>query len=153
MIGYVMPQTFAPTENQAQLFDDEHAEIGQLFDHLDTIPSAELTNRWPSLLVEVIDVMQAELQRQKVAEPEAKLTASKLVGVMAHYFGGKSFYLPAGDKIKEALRDVQIYQDFTGNNVPELIKKYRLSESTIYAIFRTQRALQRKRHQMDLNFN
>ena len=88
-----------------------------------------------------------------MAEPEAKLTASKLVGVMAHYFGGKSFYLPAGDKIKEALRDVQIYQDFTGNNVPELIKKYRLSESTIYAILRTQRALQRKRHQMDLNFN
>lgn len=113
-------------------------------------PSQELTNRWPTLLVEVIDVMQAELQRQQFAETQAKLTASKLVGVMAHYFGGKSFYLPAGDKIKEALRDVQIYQEFTGNNVRELIKKYRLSESTIYAILRTQRALQRKRHQMDL---
>lgn len=41
---------------------------------------------------------------------------------MAHYFGGKSFYLPAGDKIKEALRDAQIYQEFNGKNVPELIK-------------------------------
>lgn len=137
-------------EIQANLFDDEHADVGKLFDHLDHIPSNELVNRWPSLLVEVIDVMQAELQRQHFEESEAKLTASKLVGVMAHYFGGKSFYLPAGDKIKEALRDTQIYRDFTGNNVPELIKKYRLSESTIYAILRQQRSLQRKRHQMDL---
>lgn len=138
------------TLQQTGLFDDEHADIGALFDHLDQIPSVELENRWPSLLVEVIDVMQAELLRQNFAEDKAKKTASKLVGVMAHYFGGKSFYLPAGDKIKEALRDAQIYQEFNGKNVPELIKKYRLSESTIYAILRNQRTLQRKRHQMDL---
>lgn len=138
------------TLQQTGLFDDEHADIGALFDHLDQIPSVELENRWPSLLVEVIEVMQAELLRQNFAEDKAKKTASKLVGVMAHYFGGKSFYLPAGDKIKEALRDAQIYQEFNGKNVPELIKKYRLSESTIYAILRNQRTLQRKRHQMDL---
>ena len=122
------------TLQQTGLFDDEHADIGALFDHLDHIPDVELQNRWPSLLVEVIDVMQAELLRQNFAADKAKTTASKLVGVMAHYFGGKSFYLPAGDKIKEALRDAQIYQDFNGKNVPELVKKYRLSESTIYAI-------------------
>nr|DAY08765.1 MAG TPA: hypothetical protein [Caudoviricetes sp.] len=141
------------TLQQTGLFDDEHADIGALFDHLDQIPSVELENRWPSLLVEVIEVMQAELLRQNFAEDKAKKTASKLVGVMAHYFGGKSFYLPAGDKIKEALRDAQIYQEFNGKNVPELIKKYRLSESTIYAILRNQRTLQRKRHQMDFNFS
>lgn len=141
------------TLQQTGLFDDEHADIGALFDHLDQIPSVELENRWPSLLVEVIDVMQAELLRQNFAADKAKTTASKLVGVMAHYFGGKSFYLPAGDKIKEALRDAQIYQEFNGKNVPELIKKYRLSESTIYAILRNQRTLQRKRHQMDFNFS
>lgn len=141
------------TLQQAGLFDDEHADIGALFDHLDQIPSVELENRWPSLLVEVIDVMQAELLRQNFAADKAKTTASKLVGVMAHYFGGKSFYLPAGDKIKEALRDAQIYQEFNGKNVPELVKKYRLSESTIYAILRNQRLLQRKRHQMDFNFS
>lgn len=137
-------------EIQANLFDDEHANVGQLFDNLDYIPNNELVNRWPSLLVEVIDVMQAELLRQQVEEENAKLTACKLAGVLAHYFGGKSFYLPAGDKIKEALRDVQIYRDFDGKNVPDLVKKYRLSESTIYAILRQQRSLQRKRHQMDL---
>ena len=141
------------TLQQTGLFDDEHADIGALFDRLDQIPSVELENRWPSLLVEVIEVMQAELLRQNFAEDKAKKTASKLVGVMAHYFGGKSFYLPAGDKIKEALRDAQIYQEFNGKNVPELIKKYRLSESTIYAILRNQRTLQRKRHQMDFNFS
>ncbi|RRN04665.1 transcriptional regulator [Bibersteinia trehalosi] len=138
------------SETQQELFDNEHAEIGQLFDQLDHIPENEVHNRWPLLLLEVIDVMQAELQRQQFAENSAKLTACKLAGVIAHYFGGKSFYLPAGDKIKEALRDVQIYRDFDGKNVPDLVKKYRLSESTIYAILRQQRSLQRKRHQMDL---
>lgn len=138
------------TLQQTGLFDDEHADIGALFDHLDHIPDVELQNRWPSLLVEVIDVMQAELIRQKFEEDSAKLTASKLVGVMAHYFGGKSFYLPAGDKIKEALRDVQIYAEFDGKNIPELIRKYRLSQTTIYAILRQQRALHRKRYQKEL---
>ncbi|ASU16900.1 MULTISPECIES: Mor transcription activator family protein [Pasteurellaceae] len=137
-------------KEQAELFDEEHAEIGALFDNLDNIPESEVQNRWPQLLVEVIDVMQAELIRQKFAEDNAKLTACKLAGVIAHYFGGKSFYLPAGDKIKEALRDAQVYQEFDGKNIPELIRKYRLSQTTIYAILRQQRALQRKRHQMDL---
>lgn len=60
------------TLQQTGLFDDEHADIGALFDHLDQIPSVELEKRWPSLLVEVIEVMQAELLRQNFAEDKAK---------------------------------------------------------------------------------
>ncbi|AAC23134.1 positive regulator of late transcription {Bacteriophage mu) [Haemophilus influenzae Rd KW20] len=62
------------TLQQTGLFDDEHADIGALFDHLDQIPSVELEKRWPSLLVEVIEVMQAEycakiLQKIKQKRP------------------------------------------------------------------------------------
>lgn len=32
------------TLQQTGLFDDEHADIGALFDHLDQIPSVELEN-------------------------------------------------------------------------------------------------------------
>ncbi|AWW56549.1 Mor transcription activator family protein [Pasteurella multocida] len=137
---------------QNDLFADDHSIIGQLFDNLDKIPDDEILHKWPRTLTEIIDVMQAELERQGFAETDAKKTSCKLVGVMAHYFGGQSFYLPSGNILKDALRNVMIFKDFKGNNVPELIRKYNLSESHIYAIIREQMALQRKRHQPELNF-
>ncbi len=60
------------------------------------------------------------------------------------------FYLPTGTVLQDALRNVQIYNEFKGNNVPDLVKKYNLSESHIYAIIREQRTLSRKRYQRDL---
>lgn len=35
-------------KGQAELFDEEHAEIGALFDNLDNIPESEVQNRWRS---------------------------------------------------------------------------------------------------------
>lgn len=140
------------TEKQADLFADDHEFIGALFDNLDKIPMGELEHKWPRTLTEIIEVMEAELARQGYEKQAAKLLASKLVGVMAHYLGGQSFYLPTGDILKDALRNVMIFKDFKGNNVPELIRKYNLSESHIYAIIREQMALQRRRHQPELNF-
>ncbi|EJS84468.1 hypothetical protein AAUPMB_21192 [Pasteurella multocida subsp. multocida str. Anand1_buffalo] len=43
-----------------------------------------------------------------------------------------------------------MYAEFDGKNIPELIRKYRLSQTTIYAILRQQRALHRKRYQKEL---
>lgn len=139
-------------EQQVELFDDEHAAIGELFDNLDSTPLNEVEHRWPKILVEIIDVLSCELERQEFAKKEAKLTACKLVGVMAHYFGGNAVYLPSGEKMEKTLREVQMYNDFTGNNVHELVRKYRVSQTNVYDIIRRQRALQRKRHQNDLPF-
>lgn len=138
------------TLQQTGLFDDEHADIGALFDHLDHVPANEIMHKWPSTLAEIIDILTCELVRQGENAESAKSKAAKLVGVMAHYFGGKSVYLPTGDVLKDALRNVQIYQAFDGRNVSDLVSKYRLSESHIYAILREQRALLRKRYQRDL---
>ncbi|TEW31412.1 transcriptional regulator [Histophilus somni] len=141
------------TANQADLFAEDSQFVGALFDALDHIPDIEIKNRWPTTLANIIDVMRTELVRQGLAQDSANKQASKLVGVIAHYFGGQSIYLPTGDKLKEALRNTAIYQDFTGNNVPELVRKYQLSESHIYAIIREQRALYRRRNQPELCFD
>lgn len=138
--------------SQQDLFADDHELIGQLFDRLDGIPDMEIFHKWPRTLTEIIEVMSAELVRQGENTDNAKRKASKLVGVMAHYFGGQSIYLPTGETLQEALRNVQIFDEFRGNNVAELVKKYRLSESHIYAILREQRALARKRYQHDFDF-
>ncbi|NBI12156.1 transcriptional regulator [[Haemophilus] felis] len=140
-------------EQQIGLFEADHSVVGALFDNLDHLPENEIVHKWPSTLVELIDVMRSELVRQGENSIEAQNKASKLVGVMAHYFGGQSFYLPTGNTLKDALRNVMIFRDFNGGNVPTLVRKYKLSESHIYAIIREQRALQRRRHQPEFKFD
>ncbi|HEH9616933.1 Mor transcription activator family protein [Pasteurella multocida] len=135
---------------QDDLFANDHSIVGQLFDNLDNIPEAEIFHKWPRTLTEMIELMTSELVRQGETKEEAQKKASKLTGLLAYYFGGQSFYLPTGTVLKDALRNVQIYNEFKGNNVPDLVKKYNLSESHIYAIIREQRTLSRKRYQRDL---
>ncbi len=138
------------TDNQQDLFADDHALIGQMIDRLDEIPDEELKHRWPQTLAELIDVICCELQRQGMAKDDAQKTAAKLAGVIAHYLGGRSAYIPNGHAIKEALRDYLIYAQFNGRNVPELCREFALSEGHIYGIIRQQRALIRRRYQRDL---
>lgn len=138
------------TENNLELFDDEHAEIAQLADKLDLIPSDELRGKWPQFLADLIDVLSAELQRQKIAN--ADIVASKIIVTIAHFFGGRALYLPTGDAIKTALRDYAIFDDWgrLRGDVSALMDKYGITQSHMYAILRQQSALRRRRHQIEL---
>ncbi|BFI48137.1 MULTISPECIES: Mor transcription activator family protein [Yersinia pseudotuberculosis complex] len=135
------------------LFDDEHGELGQLLDRIDAIPLGELHARWPQLLADMIDLFCAELQRQGHDEVAARLSASKLVGALAHYYGGRAVYLPTGEALKAALRDNQLFDEWSRSrgDVDNLAKKYTLTNSTVYAILRQQSALHRKRYQGELD--
>lgn len=139
-------------DKQTDLFAEDHAFVGALFDNLDHIPDVEIANIWPSTLADLIEVVRLELCRQGLEDKAAKVQAGKITGVIAHYLGGQTIYMPSGDRLKIALRDAQIYQEFTGNNVHELIRKYRLSQTQIYEIIRVQRSLFRRRNQPELPF-
>lgn len=135
------------------LFDDDHADIGLLVDQLNDIPTSELQSRWPQLLADIVDLFHAELMRQGYDEPKARLAASKLVVALSHYYGGRAVYLPTGDTLKAALRDNQLFIEWSlesKGDIDVLAKKYGLTNSTVYAIIRQQLALHRKRHQIDL---
>ncbi|AKO30289.1 transcriptional regulator [[Haemophilus] ducreyi] len=110
------------TDNQHDLFADDHAAIGELFDNLDNIPDGELAEAWSSVLT------------------------------ISHYLGGRAIYLPRGDRLKEALRDYAIYDEFDGKNVQQLSERYGLCVPQIYAIIRKQRKLIRSRHQPELPY-
>lgn len=140
------------TNNQSDLFADDHEALGQLLDNLDKIPIEELTNRWPSTLAELLDVIACELIRQGESKENASRIASKITGAIGHYLGGKSTYIPTGTVLKDALRDYLIYEQFNGKNVLELVKTHKLCESHIYAIIRRQRALTKRRFQRELPF-
>lgn len=134
------------------LFADNHAELGQLLDRIDDIPLGELHARWPQLLADIVSLFSLELQRQGYNEVTASLAASKLAGVLAHYFGGRAVYLPTGEALKAALRDNKLFNEWSQSkgNVDLLARKYALTNSTVYAILRQQLALHRKRYQASL---
>ncbi|MFU2058620.1 Mor transcription activator family protein [Avibacterium paragallinarum] len=104
--------------------------------------------KWATILGEIIDVFANELKELGESEENAIKKAQSLAFKLGEYFGGKSFYLPFGSRLKVALRDNEIYHSFTGDNLQELVKKFHLSESHIYSIIRNQRKLNKERRDL-----
>lgn len=133
---------------QTDLFEhDPH--IGQLLSHMDNVPVQELEHQWPQMLVALVDVMTAELERQGICD-DPRAAARKLAAALSHYMGGRSYYLPFGVKMTNALRDDLIYCRFNGRNLESLRREHHLSKTQIYTIIARQRALHQRRHQPDL---
>lgn len=64
------------------------------------------------------------------AREQAEDTARTIVDRMLMEWAGQQVYIP----IRHPRRDDMIMADFTGNNVPELARKYHLSVRTIHKI-------------------
>lgn len=138
------------TQENLDLFADDHESFGQLVDRLDQIPVAELTAKWPKALAELVDVLACELARGGMTSELALAQARKLALVQAHYMGGRAYYIPTGDHLKAALRDRAIWDEFNGRNIDQLARKHGLSVPQTYAVVAEQRQLTRLRYQLDL---
>ena len=131
------------------LFADDHELIGQLADRLDQIPTAELKAKWPQSLADLVGVMECELKREGVNAPGE--TSRKLAVVLAHYLGGRAYYIPTGEKLLAALRDREIFERwYTNETMDSIATHYKLSHPQLYAIIAEQRKLHRKLNQPDL---
>ncbi|KJV30077.1 hypothetical protein VI08_15280 [Luteibacter yeojuensis] len=75
-----------------------------------------------------------------VGEQSARL-ASDIAMSVCTALGGRVVYLPRGDSVRRATRDLRIFSDWSelGLNPIALAKKYRLSMQTIYDIIGRQR--------------
>lgn len=135
-----------------ELFATDHKELGELLDRLDTIPPAEIRKFWGQMLSGLIDLFCCELTRQGEPEEKALSQSAKLVAALAHYYGGRSCYLPVGDRLKIAIRDNMLYHDYTrgDGDISALAKRYSLTDSRIYQIVKDQMTLHRSRHQLTL---
>lgn len=131
------------------LFADDHESVGQLADRLDLIPTAELKAKWPQSLADLVAVMECELKREGVDAPGS--ISRKLAVVLAHYLGGRAYYIPTGETLFAALRDREIFERWYQNEpMDSIATHYKLSHPQLYAIIAEQRKLHRKRHQPDL---
>ncbi|MBU2673550.1 MULTISPECIES: Mor transcription activator family protein [Hafnia] len=136
------------SQTQTDLFEHDPA-IVQLLDHLDNIPVADMEGQWPQMLVALMDVLEGELSRQRIAG-DNRQQARKLATALAHYMGGRPYYLPNGERLKNALRDDMIYRSFDGRNIESLRRAHGLGQAQIYNIIAQQRALHSRRIQPEL---
>jgi Uncharacterized conserved protein len=135
-------------ELQTDLFEHD-PNMAQLLAHMEHIPAPELESRWPRSLVELIDILEAELTRQGHTE-EPRILARKQALALSHYLGGRQYYIPCGNSMMTALRDDLIYCQFNGRNIEELRRAHKLSQPQIYQIIQRQRQLHTRRRQPDL---
>ncbi|MBP6636055.1 MAG: hypothetical protein KA179_00110 [Sulfuritalea sp.] len=121
---------------------------------LANLPAVEddprLADRWPGILVEMVDVVADRYRRHGLPPERAGELARLAVTAIADHMGGRPRYLPRGDRLRQALRNKQIWDDFDGANVIALADRHRLTTKQIYEILDEQRKLHRARVQQGL---
>lgn len=127
--------------NDGDLFGlpDDPEERKRMLEEAANLPE----DRWAPQLTELVAYIEALFQRLRMAPEAAFKLAREVVMEMAHAFGGRTVYLPRGDRLKIALRDAEIWRRYTGK--PEQIEQFarELGVTTIhvYAILAKQRKL------------
>lgn len=82
-------------------------------------------------LIEIYEIIREALTKTEVEQKNHHATAKIIVAGISCMAGGRLFYIPVGGFIERISRDSEIFREFTGRNVRELAKKYRLSEISI----------------------
>ncbi|MGB0732446.1 MAG: Mor transcription activator family protein [Pontibacterium sp.] len=138
------------SEQQQDILGDESFS-NELLNHLDEIPD-EVRKKWPKDLSALIDLYHAALVRLGYGEDDAKKIAYTLLSEQAMYCGGRHIYIPKGDRFRQAVRDIELFNDWHQRNImpDDLATKYKISTQHAYRIINEQRAIHLKRVQPSL---
>jgi Mor family transcriptional regulator len=136
-------------EQQDMLGDGSFS--ADLLDHLSDIP-LEVQKKWPRDLSALVDIYGAALKRLGYSESDANKISRTLLAEQSIYCGGRYFYLPKGDALKKAIRDVDLHRDWSERSMQpdDLAKKYNISLTHVYRIMKEQNTYYRKKIQSDL---
>ncbi|WP_042099550.1 Mor transcription activator family protein [Escherichia coli] len=101
---------------------------------------------YPALLSELNALLRKELARIG-ADPAHSL---ELVVAICRHIGGMQVYVPRGNILENLVRDMRIWRDFNGHNIPELVQCYGVTYKTVYKAIKRMRRLERNKYQPDL---
>ncbi|WKD29561.1 hypothetical protein NDQ72_06350 [Halomonas sp. KG2] len=110
----------------------------------------EILKKWPQGLSDMLTVVENAHIRAGDEPKVARSRAFAAVRAISSFAGGRSLYVPQGRQLDRALRDREIWERHTGDNIPQLVEDYDLTEAQIYSILGEQRKLARARMQSDL---
>lgn len=115
--------------------------------HLDSEITGDLS-LWEQGMVELYDIAKQQLKEMGIEGEQAEVYIKAVIVALSIRCGGRGVYLPMGKKIKNALQHKKIYDAYTGNNIAELCKRFKMSEPNVYAIVKEQRqiAINRRQH-------
>lgn len=101
---------------------------------------------WPERLGDLLDLCLDEITSSNLVQAPAdrRLLAVLLVARLSAEYGGSREYWPKADSISRALRDARIWAEHDGttdgrNGIKALARRYRLTDTQIWAILRAQR--------------
>lgn len=134
-------------EQQQEIFHTDTSELELLINSVDDIADDNVRQRWPSTLQSLSEVLNSELKRANINNPHL---ADKLTIALGHYFGGRDIYIPTGNKLKLALRNIAIWREFNGRNIEQLAARYQLTERQITQVVKEQRQAEMQRRQRNL---
>lgn len=118
---------------------------------------SRFTQRGCELLKDVEETVEAathrELRVRGLLERKDLAALPKNLGRviadrLAEEWGGQNVYIP----MDSARRNARLYDEFTGDNVHDLAKKYRLSVARVYSIVADERS-RRRTPQLTLPFS
>ncbi len=107
------------------------------------------SDRWPSVLAELVDVLRTTFRRRGRDEAAAIAEAQQAVLAIGQYLGGRQIYLPTGESLQTALRDRRLYLEYNGRNKGELAQRFGITERRVEQIAAEQRAVYIRRIQPD----
>ncbi len=138
-------------DNQLDLLSTNAAELEQALAAMSQLKGDERSDfihRWPSTLQSLSALMQVTLKKHGISH--ADRISEDLATGLSIYFGGRDVYIPNGESLKKALRDIKIWHEFKGNNLEQLSREYGLTERRISEIVAEQRAAYVARKQRQL---
>lgn len=109
-------------------------------------------SRWAPQLTEIVAYLEALFQRLEMPPEAAFRLAREVVMEMAHAFGGRSVYLPRGDRLRIALRDAELWRRYNGKaeQVEQFARQLGITSIHCYSILARQRKLHLDRLQGSL---
>lgn len=130
-----------PNQDQLDLLSTSAAELEHALEVMASLNSDERSDfirRWPSTLQSLCDVLLVTLKQHNIVNAER--VSEDLAASLSTYLGGRDVYIPNGERLQKALRDIKIWREFKGNNLEQLSRNYGLTERRVSEIVAEQRA-------------
>lgn len=132
------------------------ADFDALLEHSDETFSdkAIAQKRYKQHLWELVLVVERRLKEEGFDEKLSYSLTCKIIAEIAHYEGGEMRYLPRGERLKQALRDVQMFKLWHLHSWPvdKIHKQFcpELNIIEVYKILRIKRQEHIARNQLSL---
>ncbi|MGI3040178.1 Mor transcription activator family protein [Shewanella algae] len=123
------------SEEQLELLGSDSQELEQaLLTHASLYEDerSEFMRRCPTNLQSLCELNRTALHSRGVYESD--VLAEHLATLIGCYLGGRDMYIPSGERLNVALRDICIWREFKDNNLEQLCRLYGLSERRVSQI-------------------